>query len=252
MTSDDVSRSEGHLARDPGSFVSWRGGEAVIGQSGTSWPESGSASASGNPAFYRRHAKRWVDLVLGLAVFWLILPVIAVLAIVVSLDGSTPFFHQRRVGRGGRIFNCYKLRTMAIDAEVQLTHILNNDAMAEAEWSQFQKLGKDPRVTRVGRFLRKTGFDELPQIWNVLRGDMSLVGPRPVVPAEIARYGVHAPHYLALRPGISGLWQISDRHRQTYEQRVQMDVAYDRQLTFLGDLSIMLATPKTVLQSRGQ
>lgn len=222
---------------------------AAGGQAGFP-PQSDSSPASANRYFYRRHGKRWVDLGLGLAILWLILPVIAVLAILVSLDGSMPFFYQRRVGHGGRVFNCYKLRTMKIDADAQLQVLLRNDALAEAEWGRFQKLDKDPRVTSFGRFLRKTGFDELPQIWNVIRGDMSLIGPRPVVPAEIARYGPHARHYLVLRPGISGLWQVSDRHGQTYDQRVQLDVDYDRQLGLRGDLRIMAATVRTVFQSQ--
>jgi exopolysaccharide production protein ExoY len=145
--------------------------------------------------------------------------------------------------------SCYKLRSMVIDAEKQLPNILLENEMAAAEWSERQKIERDPRVTVIGRVLRKTGIDELPQFLNVLRGEMTLVGPRPILPEELERYGRFAPHYLALRPGLTGLWQISDRSVVSYDERVQMDVKYQGNVTFLGDLWIILRTPVSVLFS---
>lgn len=199
--------------------------------------------------FYSARGKRIFDVAFLLCVLPVVLPLITVLALIVSLNGSAPFFKQSRIGKNGRLFSCYKLRSMVIAAETQLLDILVEDQMAAAEWSERQKLGKDPRVTAVGRLLRKTALDELPQFLNVLRGDMSLVGPRPVVPEELARYGVFASHYLSLRPGLTGRWQISDRFATPYDERVQMDVEYHKNVTFMGDLWIILRTPVSVLFS---
>lgn len=199
--------------------------------------------------FYSARGKRIFDVAFLLCVLPVVLPLITVLALIVSLNGGAPFFKQSRIGKNGRLFSCYKLRSMVIAAETQLSDILVEDQMAAAEWSERQKLGKDPRVTAVGRFLRKTALDELPQFLNVLRGDMSLVGPRPVVPEELARYGVFASHYLSLRPGLTGRWQISDRFATPYDERVQMDVEYHKNVTFMGDLWIILRTPVSVLFS---
>lgn len=203
----------------------------------------------GQTGFYRTRGKRIFDVVFTLCLLPVLLPVVTVLALIVSLSGGSPFFRQTRIGKNGRLFSCYKLRSMVIDAETQLSTILVENQMAAAEWTERQKLGRDPRVTAIGRVLRKTGLDELPQFLNVLRGEMSLVGPRPVVPDELDRYGAFAPHYLCLRPGLTGRWQISDRSATTYEQRVQMDVHYQKHVTFLGDLWIILRTPLSILFS---
>ena len=199
--------------------------------------------------FYSTRGKRIFDVVFSLCLLPAILPFITILALIISLNGGAPFFKQTRIGRNGLLFSCYKLRSMVIDAETQLSNILVENQMAAAEWSERQKIGSDPRVTVIGRVLRKTGFDELPQFFNVLRGEMSLVGPRPVLPEELVRYGVFAPHYLSLRPGLTGRWQISDRSSISYDERVQMDVRYQKNVTFLGDLWIILRTPVSVLFS---
>lgn len=201
----------------------------------------------GQSSFYSTRGKRIFDIAFSLCLLPMILPVVAILALIVSLSGGSPFFKQMRVGRHGRLFACYKLRSMVVDAETRLSHLLVENEMAAAEWTERQKLGNDPRVTLIGRVLRKTGLDELPQFLNVLRGDMSVVGPRPIVPDELARYGVHAPHYLSVRPGLTGRWQISDRSVTSYDERVQMDVQYQRNITFTGDLWIILRTPASVL-----
>lgn len=203
----------------------------------------------GRTGFYRTRGKRFFDVVFTLCLLPALLPVVTILALIVSLNGGAPFFKQTRIGRNGRLFACYKLRSMVIDAEAQLPDLLSANQMAAEEWSERQKLGSDPRVTVIGRVMRKTGLDELPQFLNVLRGDMSLVGPRPVVPEELGRYGMFAPHYLSLRPGLTGRWQVSDRSATPYDQRVQMDVHYQKNVTFLGDLWIILRTPFAILFS---
>jgi exopolysaccharide production protein ExoY len=199
--------------------------------------------------FYSTRGKRIFDIIFSLCLLPALLPIVTILAFVVSLSGGAPFFKQTRIGRSGRLFSCYKLRSMVIDAEKQLPNILLENEMAAAEWSERQKIERDPRVTVIGRVLRKTGIDELPQFLNVLRGEMTLVGPRPILPEELERYGRFAPHYLALRPGLTGLWQISDRSVVSYDERVQMDVKYQGNVTFLGDLWIILRTPVSVLFS---
>ncbi len=200
-------------------------------------------------SFYSTRGKRIVDVAFSLCVLPAVLPVVTFLALIVSMNGGAPFFKQTRIGMNGRLFSCYKLRSMVIDAETQLSNLLVEDQMAAAEWSERQKIGSDPRVTVIGRVMRKTGLDELPQFLNVLRGEMSLVGPRPVLPEELERYGVFAAHYLSLRPGLTGRWQISDRSSTSYAERVQFDVQYHQNVTFLGDLWIIFRTPFSVLSS---
>jgi lipopolysaccharide/colanic/teichoic acid biosynthesis glycosyltransferase len=156
------------------------------------------------------------------------------------------------VGRGGALFGCLKFRSMVIDSEARLAELLARDPAARAEWEATRKLKRDPRVTSVGRFLRASSLDELPQLINVLRGEMSLVGPRPVIQAELEQhYGAAAAHYMSVRPGITGLWQVSGRNDTTYEQRVRLDVSYVARASFAEDLRILLATPVAVLRRRG-
>ena len=179
-------------------------------------------------------------------------PLMLVIALPIFLgDGGSPVFAQRRVGYGGRPFRCLKFRTMAVDADRRLEALLASDPSARFEWQATQKLRNDPRVTRVGEFLRKSSLDELPQLINVIRGDMSLVGPRPIVPPEISRYGVHFRHYRSVRPGMTGLWQVSGRNDVSYRERVVFDVAYARYRSFSLDLSILLRTIPAVVQTKG-
>lgn len=200
---------------------------------------------------YRGFGKRLFDVAICFAIMPIVLPIIAILAAVISLEGGRPIFAQERVGERGRRFYCLKLRSMATDAEMRLRDLLATDAEAAAEWAGSQKLLDDPRVTRLGRFLRKSSLDELPQIWNVLRGDMSIVGPRPVVPDELDRYGMHVNSYLRARPGITGAWQASGRNNVIYEERVRIDVEYERRITFLRDVQIIVRTGWAVFASTG-
>jgi exopolysaccharide production protein ExoY len=197
-------------------------------------------------------AKRALDIIgagLGLV---LLSPFFLVVALLVRADGGPAFFAHQRVGRGGKLFGCLKFRSMVIDSQARLEALLANDPAARAEWEATRKLKNDPRITRIGRFLRSTSLDELPQLINVLRGEMSLVGPRPVQEAEIDRYyGASAAHYMAVRPGITGLWQVSGRSETSYESRVALDVSYVSRPSMLADLSILLRTPVAVLSRRG-
>lgn len=201
--------------------------------------------------FYARTGKRIVDLAGAVLALPLALPVIAILALVVMADGGPPFFGHLRVGRDGRHFRCWKLRSMVPDAATRLEAHLAADPAARAEWAAGCKLARDPRVTRAGRFLRRTSLDELPQLLNILRGEMSLVGPRPVTPAELARYGAALRAYTALRPGLTGLWQVSGRSATSYGERVALDAAYARGLGPWLDLRIMAATVRVVLRRSG-
>ena len=197
-------------------------------------------------------AKRALDMIgagIGLV---LLSPFFLIVALMVRADGGPAFFAHQRVGRGGKLFGCLKFRSMVIDSQARLETLLANDPAARAEWEATRKLKNDPRITRIGRFLRSTSLDELPQLINVLCGEMSLVGPRPVQEAEIDRYyGASAAHYMAVRPGITGLWQVSGRSETSYESRVALDVAYVSRPSMIADLTILLRTPVAVLSRRG-
>jgi lipopolysaccharide/colanic/teichoic acid biosynthesis glycosyltransferase len=196
--------------------------------------------------------KRAFD-VLGAGALLLVLaPVFLVLAYLTRRDGGPAFYAHTRIGQGGRGFGCLKFRSMVIDSQARLDALLAADPAARAEWEATRKLKNDPRVTAVGRFLRKTSLDELPQLINVLRGEMSLVGPRPVVAAELSTYyGAAAAHYMSVRPGITGLWQVSGRSDTSYAQRVALDVAYATKPSLWQDIKILLRTPVAVLARRG-
>lgn len=202
--------------------------------------------------FYIRKGKRLLDMVIALPLMVAFAPLIAILLAIVSLDGSNPLFGQVRIGRGGRPFRCWKIRSMVPDAPARLAELLERDPEAAAEWAEHQKLTDDPRVTRIGNLLRRTSLDELPQLWNVLRGDMSLVGPRPVPKAELERYGRHSVVYESLSPGLTGPWQAKARNQVSYDERVRMDVAYARNLSLLGDLYLILLTGLAVVRLTGK
>ena len=195
---------------------------------------------------------RTLDIACSIAALGFFAPFLIVLMLLVWLsDGASPIFAQRRIGRGGRVFRCFKLRTMVPDAEARLSQLLARDPVAREEWARDQKLRTDPRITPLGRFLRTSSFDELPQLYNVLRGDMSIVGPRPIVDAEKARYGRYIRDYCSVPPGITGLWQISGRNDVSYRRRVALDVTYARSKSLALDLRIMAATVPAVLLKRG-
>ena len=179
-------------------------------------------------------------------------PLMALTALAIYIyDGGPVLFAHRRIGREGQPFRCLKFRSMAVDAEARLERLLANDAAARREWEADHKLRSDPRVTPLGRFLRKTSLDELPQLINVVRGEMNLVGPRPVVQAEAQKYGRRFAHYCAVRPGITGLWQVSGRNDVSYGRRVALDVLYTRRKSFRLDLAILLRTVPAVLMRNG-
>ncbi|NDD44739.1 MAG: sugar transferase [Synechococcaceae bacterium WB9_4xC_028] len=192
---------------------------------------------------FGRTLKRSGDVVFALTVLSLGAPVLLVLAVLVKLSSPGPVFYvQRRVGRGYRHFGCIKFRTMRADADQVLARVLAESATMRAEFERDFKLRQDPRITPIGRFLRRSSLDELPQFLNVLRGEMSVVGPRPIVDKEIERYGPYMDEVLAVRPGLTGLWQVSGRNNLSYAKRVRLDLAYARGRSFLLDLAIILRT----------
>lgn len=195
--------------------------------------------------------KRLFDIFLSVLLLPILLPIIAILYVVVRSDGGPGFFGHSRVGRNGRMFKCWKVRTMVVDAQERLDALLASNAPARAEWDRDRKLRNDPRVTRVGNFLRKSSLDELPQIFNVLKGEMSLVGPRPITEAELERYGAQQAVYLAMRPGVTGLWQVSGRNEVTYNERVSMDSTYYNSVSLGTDLRILAKTADAVLSKTG-
>ena len=198
---------------------------------------------------YRMRLKRALDLALVLAAAPVVLPVVLLLALLAALDGGNPFYFQDRVGRGGKSFRMWKLRSMVVGAEARLEAHLAADPAARAEWDRDQKLKQDPRITLAGRLLRKSSLDELPQLWNVVTGDMSLVGPRPMMPNQRILYPGTA--YYRLRPGITGPWQVSRRNESTFADRALFDRDYERDLSMATDLRLILATVRVLLRATG-
>lgn len=198
-----------------------------------------------------RFSKRVFDIVAAASLLALLSPVFVILAVLAKRDGGPVLFGHRRVGARGRPFKCWKFRTMVPNAEAVLARLLATDPKAREEWERDFKLRDDPRITKVGRFLRTTSLDELPQLLNVLAGDMSLVGPRPIVQDEVRRYGAAFHDYARCRPGITGVWQISGRNDTGYGERVQLDKEYARNWSFLSDLRVLLRTPSVVLRRDG-
>ena len=198
-------------------------------------------------------AKRIIDTGGALVLLVLTLPLCALVALAVALDGGPVFYQQDRVGLGGAVFGCFKFRSMIVDAADCLEEYLSYHPEAAAEWASRQKLGFDPRITPVGAFLRRTSLDELPQLINVIKGDMSLVGPRPIVKYELEHlYGpVSGALYTSVRPGITGLWQVSGRNTIGYTAQVAMDDHYVRTWSLWQDIKILLRTPRAVFSQRG-
>lgn len=204
----------------------------------------------GDPSARRFDAvlKRMFDLAVALTALVVLLPLLALVASLVKTSSPGPvLFRHERLGRGGRLFTCLKFRTMVPDAEHALEELFEERPELRAYFEEHYKLPADPRVTRVGRWLRKTSLDELPQLWNVLRGEMSVVGPRPIVTDELSRYGVWQRTLLSVRPGLTGLWQVTGRSDLDYAERVALDVAYIRERSLWGDVKIVLRTVRVVL-----
>lgn len=200
--------------------------------------------------FYRSLGKRFLDIFLVVMALPIVLPMVIILSIMIMTDGHSPFYRQERVGRGGRIFKLWKLRTMVPNAKAELEKYLDGNEEARREWDAYQKLTRDPRITKVGHFLRKSSLDEIPQLWNVLTGDMSLVGPHPMMPEQRDLYPGRA--YYALRPGLTGMWQVSDRNASTFAQRADFDTTYERDLSAGLDAKLIVATVGVVLRGTGQ
>lgn len=198
---------------------------------------------------YRNIIKRSIDIALVLLALPIALPIIVVMALAVMTDGKLPFYAQKRVGRNGRVFRMWKMRTMICNADAFMKQYLNDNPEARAEWERTQKLKSDPRITRVGAIMRRTSLDELPQLFNVLTGEMSIVGPRPMMVEQVDLYP--GSRYFRLRPGITGLWQISDRNECDFVDRVFFDNAYDKTLSARTDAKVILKTVGVVLRGTG-
>jgi lipopolysaccharide/colanic/teichoic acid biosynthesis glycosyltransferase len=198
---------------------------------------------------YRRFFKRALDLTAVVLSLPVVAPVVGALALMVVLDGGKPFYSQMRVGRHGKRFRMWKLRTMVPDADMRMADYLESNPDARTEWDQTQKLKSDPRITRSGHFLRQTSLDELPQLWNVLIGEMSLVGPRPMMLSQQNMYPGTA--YFALRPGLTGYWQTAERNCSTFAARAEYDTNYEADLSLATDLKLLVLTVGVVVKSTG-
>ncbi|WP_277875910.1 sugar transferase [Acetobacter fallax] len=203
------------------------------------------------PRAAMRPVKVAFDVLMAAILFLAALPVFAIIWLLVRWDGGPGFYGHLRIGKHGVPFHCLKFRTMTVNSDQALADHLASNPAAAIEWSATRKLENDPRITPIGRFLRRTSLDEIPQLLNVLRTDMSLVGPRPVVEDELRYYGPNAGYYQAVRPGITGLWQISGRSDTSYEERVALDTRYVREWSFRRDLVILAQTLPAVLLQKG-
>jgi lipopolysaccharide/colanic/teichoic acid biosynthesis glycosyltransferase len=199
---------------------------------------------------YGRFGKRLLDLCLVVISLPVALPVILLSAIALWFESGLPFYRQKRLGEHGSVFHLLKLRTMVRDADGMLERVLADDPQMRAEWDATQKLKNDPRITHVGAFLRATSLDELPQLWNVLTGEMSLVGPRPMMPEQLPLYG-DPQAYFAVKPGITGLWQVSARNENRFDYRCQVDAAYFQSISLWTDAAIMFRTVGVVARRTG-
>ena len=214
-------------------------------------PVQGSRSA--NPPFVVGGAgKRYFDICVALSSIALWLPLLCLIAIAVKFAGRGPILYRhRRVGRNGKAFDCLKFRTMVVDADAILHRHLSTNCEAAREWAENHKLRNDPRITPLGAVLRKTSLDELPQLFNILKGDMSFVGPRPIVVAEVVKYGECITHYMCARPGLTGPWQVGGRNDVDYARRVALDSQYVENWSFWRDVAIITKTVRVIVTSRG-
>lgn len=201
-------------------------------------------------AAYYAFWKRFFDIAFVLISGLVGLILVGLSAFAVLMTGQMPFYRQKRIGRNGRVFNIIKIQTMVPNAEAVLEEFLAQNPAARAEWERDQKLQEDPRITRIGAVLRKTSLDEMPQLWNVLRGDMSIVGPRPMMVCQKELYPGTA--YFELRPGITGPWQVSGRSMSSFAARAVYDTDYLHNLSLAGDVRILAQTAKVVLECNGK
>lgn len=218
--------------------------------SGLSYDGRRSIPARAAQGRYAGTFKRLGDLILASIALVLVMPLLILLTVALWVEGGKPIYFQRRLGRDGKVFRMWKLRSMVVDADRMLQDCLDTDPALRAEWNRTQKLKRDPRITPLGRLLRITSLDELPQLINVIKGDMSLVGPRPMLPEQLPLY-LHPEAYLALRPGITGLWQVTARNEAAFALRAELDRDYYETLSCRGDLRILGATFGAVINSTG-
>ncbi|HIG1003669.1 TPA: undecaprenyl-phosphate galactose phosphotransferase WbaP [Klebsiella pneumoniae] len=198
-----------------------------------------------------RILKRLFDIVGSLTIIVLLSPALLFISLKVKKDGGPAIYGHERIGKGGRSFKCLKFRSMVINSKEVLAELLEKDPAAKAEWDATFKLKNDPRVTKIGAFLRRTSLDELPQLFNVLKGEMSLVGPRPIITAELERYNEEVDYYLLSKPGMTGLWQVSGRSDVDYETRVYLDAWYVKNWSMWNDIAILFKTIGVVLKKDG-
>lgn len=204
------------------------------------------------PRSVGRSAKRAIDLVVAITALVLLSPLLLIVALIVKLSDRGPVLYSHtRIGFGGAPFGCMKFRTMKTDASAQLVELLQNNPAARSEWEATRKLKNDPRITAVGDILRRSSIDELPQLINIVRGEMSLVGPRPVTAEELPRYGEHMWAYMAVRPGLTGQWQTSGRNDVSYDYRVSLDVHYLNNWSLARDFVIVAKTIPALFSQRG-
>ncbi|ENV76630.1 sugar transferase [Acinetobacter ursingii] len=195
--------------------------------------------------------KRIFDFCLAVALFIILSPFFILFSIIVKLDGGSAFYGHERIGKNGKKFKCLKFRSMASNSKELLQQILDNDPLAKKEWQETFKLKNDPRITKIGHFLRKSSLDEMPQLINIMKGEMSFVGPRPVTAAELPQYKDNVIYYLNVTPGLTGLWQVSGRNDVNYETRVALDTKYIQSWSFFQDIKILCKTVLVVLFRKG-
>lgn len=202
----------------------------------------------------RRMVKRLIDILVAGSALLVVSPILLIVGLMLKLEGQggSIFYGGNRIGRGGRLFRCWKIRSMEPNSDHLLQAYLDSDPAIRAHWDKFRKLDRDPRVTtKTARLIRKTSFDEVPQLWNVLVGDMSLVGPRPILEDEVAYFEDKMDDYLSVRPGVTGLWQVSGRNDTSFKRRVYWDSWYVRNWTLWGDIVILIKTPLVLLMQKG-
>ena len=196
--------------------------------------------------------RRILDIVLSALALIFLAPMMLAAAVAIKLqDGGPVLFGQERMGLGGKPFKCWKFRSMVVNAEARLAAVLASSPEARSEWEADHKLRKDPRITMLGRFLRVSSIDELPQLFNIIAGDMSLVGPRPIVPAEVPKYGRWFSRYMSVKPGLTGLWQVSGRNDVSYRERVALDILFAKRSNFKLYVYIIMMTVPAVLKRSG-
>ncbi|CAG7577251.1 MULTISPECIES: sugar transferase [Klebsiella pneumoniae complex] len=199
-----------------------------------------------------RVSKRSFDYLVSALLILIVSPVILLVAVVIKITSKGPVLYcQKRVGKYGKEFNMYKFRTMVINAEAILQDKINKDADFRAEWEKYQSVARDPRITKIGKILRRTSLDELPQLLNVLKGDMSLVGARPITADQIKMFKEGFSYYILSRPGMTGLYQVNGRNNLTFEQRVEIDTKYIKEKSFILDIMILLKTFRVVISGDG-